>query len=59
MRAVSAALVLMSGAILMLTATAPTLPGERSFGIAAFGFFIVLVGLGCWVTAFVRDKPRD
>jgi hypothetical protein len=58
MRAVSAAVVLLSGTILVATATAPTLPEPRSAGVAACGAIIGLVGLVCWLVAFFRDKDR-
>ena len=56
MRAISAALVLLSGVLMLATATAPTLPEQRSMYMALGGSVVGLIGFVCWLLAFVRAK---
>jgi hypothetical protein len=55
MRAISAALVLIGGAIIFLTAS-HVQPESRSAAIAILGFLIVAVGFVSWCIAFFRSK---
>jgi hypothetical protein len=54
MREISAALVLIAGALIMLVAS--QLQGDRSFGLALIGFLVSAVGFGSWCVAFFRGK---
>jgi hypothetical protein len=58
MRVVSAALVLLSGVLMLATATAATLPESRSMGMAIGGTVVGLIGLIAWVIAFLGDRNR-
>lgn len=56
MRAISAALVLLSGVLMLATATASTLPEQRSMYLAIGGTVVSLIGLVSWLIAFLRAK---
>ena len=58
MRAVSAAVVMLSGAVLAAAACAPGLPGHISCTYGITGGVVGAVGLLGWVMAYFRDASR-
>ncbi len=55
----SAAVVLLSGVLLIANATAPIVPEFRSMWVALVGTVVGLIGLVVWLTAFLGDRGRD
>jgi hypothetical protein len=59
MRAISSAVVLLSGTVLVLAAVTPGNPPEWSRQvIGGFGAVLMLCGLIVWVVEFLKGKDR-
>jgi hypothetical protein len=59
MRAISAAVVVLSGTVLVAAAMTPGNPPEQArMTVGIFGAVLVLVGLIAWLVGFLVDKNR-